>query len=307
MKINPCFEESFWFIRVLETEGFTYNDIKKTFAIKDENSYLFLKELVEKREYIYEEKPKNTEEIFSYLIKVASESKFNGSKHFSIAYDNLLNRELSKDLKNCFKKYDEIYVCLMNIFQNDAVIRIDIEQIINWIGEYIDLFIIIELIKEIAPSKRSRHLSELDTEIRDYSSLRKKYLSNEEDINLFKYKKFRNYNYHWSIKHKVRPEMIVDFMSDLLSEKINRIDNFYLPIIIKQIWFIKDINDRQICRIIIPLIKLLKSIDKRSSHRLFYTSEAEFNNDTVQSKKQMFSSYEEYCYAMINRLVKTNF
>lgn len=306
MEKNPYFEETFWFTRVLETEEYKYDEIKKEFSVVDKNIYVSLQEILEKREIINEENPNSNEDKFTYLIKIASESKLNGSEEFSNAYNKLFNRDLPKDLENCFINHSEIYNCLNVIFENDTVIRIDFNQIFNWIGEYIDLFIMLELINDILPSKRGRHLNQIDTELRDYSSVRSKYLSNEEDINLSKYKKFRNYNFHWSNNHKVRPEMISNLMSDLFSEKINRIDNFYLPAIIKQIWFIKQINDRRICSVIMPIIKLLKSIDKRSSHRNFHTTESEFKNDPILSERQMFSSYEEYCYAMINRLVKTN-
>jgi hypothetical protein len=305
MENNPCFEVSFWFTRVLESKELKYDELKNKLRDVDDTIYASFIEIIKKKGKILEENSSHIEHIFLYLLKVASKSKFNGAKEFSDAYSKLFNREMPQGLKNCFIEYSEIYDCLNLIYQNDAVIRIDINQIFNWIGEYLDLFIMLELTKDIVPSKKGRHRNQLDTEIRDYLSIRSKYLSNEDDINLFKYKKFRNYNFHWLNRHKVRPEMIVDFMSNIFSEKINRIDNFYLPNTIKQIWFVKDINDRQICSIIIPLIQLLKSIDQRSSHRIFHITEEAFKNDPIISKGGVFTCYDEYCYIMINRLVKT--
>lgn len=305
MKNTPFFEESYWFIRVLETEEFKYDMIKSTFFDVDEKNYVSLKKILEEKEVIIDDDFNQSEHLIIKFIKITSKSKFNGTKQVSDSYRKYFNKELPKNIENCLKKHDEIYLCLNEILKKDEVIRIDISQIFNWIGEYLDLFIMLELINDIMPSKRGRHLNQLDTELRDYFSIRSKYLSKEDDINLGKYKKFRNYNFHWSNNHKVRPEMILNLMSDLFSEKINRIDNFYLPAIIKQIWFTKDINDRQICTIIIPLIKLLKSVDQRSSHRIFHTTKEAFENDPIIRKGQIYSCFEEYCYTMINRLVKT--
>jgi hypothetical protein len=306
MENNPYFKESYWFIRVLETEEYKYDMIKNTYLEFDEKNYTSFSKILENIEILNDDNSQQSEHLFNYLIKIASESKFNGAKEFSDVYRKYFNKELPKNLENCFKKHDEIYLCLNEILNHDEVIRIDINQIFNWIGEYIDLFIILELVNDLFPSKKNRHRNQLDSELRDYLLVRTKYLNNEDEINLFKYKKYRNFNFHWFTNRNVSPELISNFMSDLFSEKINRIDNFYLPTIVKQIWFVNQINDRQLYAKIIPLIKLLKSIDKKSSHRRFHATEAEFKKDKILADKEAYSDYNEYCYHMINRLVKTN-
>lgn len=304
--ITP-FDESFWFIRVNEVEEYEYPEIKMVFKEFDDKEYCVLKSNHANIEHKESQTNDLTqiEQIYSYLIKIASTSKINGVHDFAKAYSRLYKKEIPNSLKRCFISFHKIYKHLEEIRENENVIRVNFKDIFQLLDEYFDLFITLELMIDLSPSKRIRHNSEIDTEIRSYKSTQSKYLASESDINLHKYIKFRNFNYHWQQKEGVSPKIIVDIMSDLFSGRINRIDNFYLPAIIKQIWFVKEINDRQICKIIIPLIKLLKSVDKKIDPKLFYASEAEFKNDSVQSKKEMFSSYEEYCFAKINRLVKT--
>jgi hypothetical protein len=304
MQNIPPFEESFWFIRVNEVEEYKYPEIKMVFKEFDDKEFDLLKNNLKNGEDKESETIDLTQidQIYSYLMKIASDGKSNGFDDLAKAYNKLFKRELPNSLKRCFISYQDIYHHLEEIRSNEAVIRVNFKEFFYWLEEYIDLFINLELMNDLSPSKRQRHKSEIDTEIRTYKAIRSKYQAADDNINLFQYTKYKTFNYYFQKKEKVKPDIVIDLMSDLFSGKINRIDNFYLPAMVKQIWFKEETNYRDLFIIIIPLIKLIKSIDSFSTAEL-YSDEVAYKSSSISEK---FSGFGEYCYVTINRLVKTS-
>ena len=303
---NP-FTLSTWFTRIKESYEIDWHSIRTAFH----NEASFEPSLSEWRQQkhkilapILANKPENstdTAKVFHYLFSQAYISHFIDWSHFETSYKDLLHVDVPPEVSKCFIDIKSLDLCIENIEKANEVLFINRANMVLWIIEYVQLYIANHLICVLSPAPNNRVKSNFDKTVREYDKTNSDYFNNTEIIKLPDYKRYKAMNQHWSMYHSEALSNILPLLRNLAAKKFNRIDNFYLPAIVKQIYFKSKEKDAQLYVLIMPLIALLKSIDPKLKREL-YTSIEAFNNE---QKEICFHSYSDYCSKTINNFIKT--
>jgi hypothetical protein len=304
---TPWFTLSNWFTRIKETNKYGWDSISTIF----QNEANFEPSLSEWRQQqnkilapFLANKPDNLTDkvkVFHYLFSQASISQFYDWSNFETSYKDLFHMEVPPEISNCFISMESLDSCLKMIEKDDKVLFVNRANMVLWIIEYAQLYIAYYLICALSPAPNNRVKSSLDKMVREYDKTNTDYFSNSENIKLPIYKRYKTINHHWNMEHNQPISKILPLLKNLTAQKFNRIDHFYLPAIVKQIYFKSKAKDAPLYVVIMPLIALLKSMDPKLKKELYITAEA-FENE---QKEICFHSYSEYCSKTINNFIKT--